>query len=127
MTSASALPTLMETCCARACDRSAEKPGRTEEVNQARCLVERGRVAPPLRPWASFGREESLDVGAMRRRITRDDLAWETGPTLKRRHITTSPALQQGQFGIRLKRVADVNSRFDRNANRARSDSEYEA
>jgi len=31
--------------------------------------------------------------------ITNDDLFWETGPIFSR-HITTSPASQQGQFGL---------------------------
>ena len=69
-------------------------------------------MAPPLGPWASMGREESLDVGAMPGKITRDDLPWETGPILKRRHITTPPASQQGQFATRQESVLEYRMRF---------------
>jgi len=33
-------------------------------------------MALPSRPWATFGREHSADVGAMWGRITRDELSW---------------------------------------------------
>src|SRR5262245_35241203 len=99
MTSASALPTLMETVCALACDGSAEKPGHSKEVSQARCLGERGGVVPPARAWASFGREKSLDVGAMRGRSHASRPVLETGQFLSGGTFTTSPDLEQGQFG----------------------------
>ena len=47
MTCARTFPTMMETFRALACEGSAEKPGRSEEVNQTRCLGERGGVASP--------------------------------------------------------------------------------
>src|SRR5262249_7968355 len=65
-------------------------------------------MALPSRPWATFGREHSVDVGAMRGRITRDELSWRqahfsSGRTLQHRWHPNKGSLAVGGCHVPLR------------------------